>query len=71
MQGAHSCAACLAGLNSGVMLFRNTRWSRDFLESVADLGRIPEPELGELLTQHLKAAGYSYDPGLRDQNAIT
>lgn len=34
-----------AGLNSGVMLLRNTKWSRDFLDSVAELGRIPEPEL--------------------------
>jgi hypothetical protein len=35
-------------MNSGVMLFRRTAWMRSFLESVAALGRIPEPELGQV-----------------------
>lgn len=38
----------LAGMNSGVMLFRNTKWSRDFLDSIAELGLIPEPMLGQV-----------------------
>ena len=37
-----------AGMNSGVMLFRRGPWMRDFLEQVAALGRIPEPELGKV-----------------------
>ena len=37
-----------AGMNSGVMLFRRTPWMKSFLESVAALGRIPEPELGQV-----------------------
>lgn len=43
---AASCAC--AGMNSGVMLFRRSPWMRSFLESVAALGRIPEPELGQV-----------------------
>ncbi|KAK9822196.1 hypothetical protein WJX81_002228, partial [Elliptochloris bilobata] len=37
----------LAGFNSGVMLFRRSKWTKQFLEAVAELGRVPEPELGE------------------------
>ena len=33
------------GMNSGVMLFRKSKWSLDFLEEVAKLGRTPEPSL--------------------------
>lgn len=32
-------------MNSGVMLFRKSKWSMEFLEEVAKLGRIPEPKL--------------------------
>ena len=35
-------------MNSGVMLFRRTPWMEEFLEQVATLGRIPEPELGQV-----------------------
>ncbi|CAL8464124.1 g3659 [Coccomyxa elongata] len=59
-----------SGMNSGVMLFRRTPWMEEFLEQVATLGRIPEPELGEVLKKELTAPGYIYDSGLRDQNAI-
>lgn len=38
----------LAGMNSGVMLFRNTRWSREFLQGIAEIGLIPEPFLGQV-----------------------
>lgn len=41
-----------AGMNSGVMLFRRTPWTEEFLEQVATLGRIPEPELGQVCKQH-------------------
>ena len=37
-----------AGFNSGVMLFRRSKWTKQFLEAVAELGRVPEPELGEV-----------------------
>ena len=37
-----------AGMNSGVMLFRKSEWSLKFLQAIADLGRIPEPKLGEV-----------------------
>ena len=30
------------------MLFRKSEWSLKFLEAVAELGRIPEPKLGEV-----------------------
>lgn len=41
---------CLpAGMNSGVMLFRKSKWSLEFLEAVAALGRIPEPELQRVI----------------------
>ena len=30
-----------AGLNGGIMLFRNSDWSRDFLDSVAHFGQFP------------------------------
>lgn len=30
------------------MLFRKSEWSLKFLQAVADLGRIPEPKLGEV-----------------------
>ena len=36
------------GMNSGVMLFRKSEWSMKFLQAIADLGRIPEPKLGEV-----------------------
>lgn len=37
-----------SGMNSGVMLFRKSEWSLKFLQAIADLGRIPEPKLGEV-----------------------
>lgn len=40
-------------MNSGVMLFRRTPWMEEFLEQVATLGRIPEPELGEVRKIHV------------------
>ena len=30
------------------MLFRRSKWTKQFLDSVAELGRVPEPELGEV-----------------------
>jgi len=42
-----ACAPC-AGFNSGVMLFRRSKWTKEFLEAVAELGRVPEPRLGEV-----------------------
>ncbi len=39
-----------AGMNSGVMLFRKSEWSLKFLSAIAELGRIPEPKLGEVGT---------------------
>ena len=30
------------------MLFRRSKWTKEFLEAVADLGRVPEPQLGEV-----------------------
>ena len=30
------------------MLFRRSKWTKQFLEAVAELGRVPEPELGEV-----------------------
>ena len=37
-----------------MMLFRRSKWTKQFLEAVAELGRVPEPELGEVrpLTVH-------------------
>ena len=46
--GEHGGTRVRAGMNSGVMLFRRGPWMRDFLEQVAALGRIPEPELGKV-----------------------
>ena len=31
-----------------MMLFRRSKWTKQFLEAVAELGRVPEPELGEV-----------------------
>ena len=31
-----------------MMLFRRSKWTKQFLEAVGDLGRVPEPELGEV-----------------------
>ena len=31
-----------------MMLFRRSKWTKKFLEAVAELGRVPEPELGEV-----------------------
>jgi len=60
----------LNGMNSGVMLFRKSEWSLKFLSAIADLGRIPEPRLGEMMREQLTDPDYKYDTGLRDQNAI-
>ena len=62
---------CGPGINSGVMLFRNVQWSRDILEEIAELGRIPEPGLESVLMEELTSPEYTYDPGLRDQNALS
>ena len=43
----------VAGMNSGVMLFRKSKWSQEFLEEVARLGRIPEPELQSVCFFHV------------------
>ena len=59
------------GINSGVMLIRNSAWAKDFFEQVAELGRIAEPGLENVLMEELTSPEYKYDPGLRDQNAIT
>lgn len=59
------------GINSGVMLIRNSDWSKDFFEQVAELGRIAEPGLENVLMEELTSPEYTYDPGLRDQNAIS
>jgi hypothetical protein len=45
---ATGARAARAGFNSGVMLFRRSKWTKEFLEAVADLGRVPEPQLGEV-----------------------
>ena len=41
------------GINSGVMLIRNSDWAKDFFEQVAELGRIAEPGLENVLMEEL------------------
>ena len=41
------------GINSGVMLIRNSDWAKDFFEQVVELGRIAEPGLENVLMEEL------------------
>ena len=46
------------GINSGVMLIRNSAWAKDFFEQVAELGRIAEPGLENVLMEELTSPEY-------------
>ncbi len=41
-----SCGVLPAGLNSGMMLIRNSPWSKEFFRAVGDLGRLDDHQTG-------------------------
>ena len=45
-----------AGLNSGMMLIRNSPWSKEFFRAVGDLGRLDDHQTGG---DSLKKVGWS------------
>ena len=51
------------GINSGVMLIRNSAWAKDFFEQVAELGRIAEPGLENVLMEELTSPEYKVREG--------
>eukprot|EP00891_Asterochloris_glomerata_P009694 jgi/Astpho2/9694/fgenesh1_pg.00149_%23_4_t len=60
------------GLNSGMMLIRNSPWSKEFFRAVGDLGRLDDHQTGgdSLKKVLLTELTGTYSDGYRDQNAI-
>lgn len=56
------------GMNSGVLLLRNSDWTRALVDAVAEYGRYP---VDLKVEEKLAAALPSYDVGMYEQNVLT
>ena len=56
------------GMNSGVLLLRNSAWTRSLIDAIAEYGRYP---VDLKVEEKLAAALPSYDVGMYEQNVLT